>query len=236
MQSAPTLALLLPWIFSACAVVGTREPVSLVELRARGAVLQKHEYSCGAAALATLMSLFGSPMTENEALRLIFGSELPVVAGKDGRPQLRALNLEDLETGARKAGFKVISAQVAEKRDLESSLRALKPAIARLSLYGEYLHFVVLRDISEDWVSVTDPGYGNFKLPKSQFFASWEAGDRVLLTIGRHPFEAWKTSDEKPVSLKRSEKDVILPHEELSPMPLYRSIQQRLAQIGTLSR
>lgn len=221
---------------AACAGQPTRAPKSFSELRAEGAVLQTHEYSCGAAALATLMGMFGRPVTELALLESIFDKELPMEAGPNGRQRLRALNLEDLEKGARQAGFKVVSVQVVEREALDGALQSLKPAIARMRLYGEYLHFVVLRDAGGGWVHITDPGYGTFKMPASQFYEAWQAGDKVLMTIGRHPFYAWRMRADKPVYLKRSEKDVLPPGEELGPMELYRSVQLRLPQMGTLAR
>lgn len=218
---------------SACAGAPTREPASLVELRGRGTVLQRHEYSCGAAALATLMGFFARPLGESEVLHLIFGETLPVEKAPDGREVLRALTLADLEVGARKEGFKVVSVQVPEAKGLEEALHSLKPAIARMSLYGEYLHFVVVRDIRGDWVSVSDPGYGSFRMPKSQFFASWDRGDRILLAIGREPFEAWKTREDR-IFLRRSEADRPELGEDLDLLPVYRAVHDRSARLGSL--
>ena len=36
--------------------VPTRKPLSLKELRTQGCIMQSHQYSCGAAALATVMT------------------------------------------------------------------------------------------------------------------------------------------------------------------------------------
>lgn len=207
----------------------------MLELRSEGAILQKHEYSCGAAALATMMGYFGSQTSEEDVLNAVFGGKLPEARLPDGRRVLRALTLEDLEMGARELGFTVISAQVPEAEGLEEALHALKPAIARMSLYGEYLHFVVVRDIAGDWVSLSDPAYGNYRMPKSQFFASWEGGDRVLLAIGREPFEAWKTREDR-LFLRRPDAGRLPPGDELSALPLYRAVQQRTAQLTVLPR
>lgn len=219
-----------------CALAPTRDPKSVLELRQEGAVLQAHEYSCGAAALATLMSYFGRTATEKEVLESIFGKELPVVRGPDGRPILRALNLEDLEKAARAADFKVVSVQVPASKDLAAALEALKPAIARMYLYEEFPHFVVLRDIQGDWVHVVDPAYGNVRMTTGQFLKAWEAGDGVLMAIGRRAFQAWKTRDDKPVYLRRDERDAPDLRSELDPFALYRSVHRRVSQLGTFPR
>lgn len=231
-----TISLAALGLSAGCALAPTREPRSVLELRHEGAVLQAHEYSCGAAALATLMSYFGRPATEKEVLDSIFGKDLPVVRGPDGQLRLRALNLGDLEKAARAAGFKVVSVQVPAAKDLAAALEALKPAIARMYLYEEFPHFVVLRDIQGDWVHVVDPAYGNVRLTTRQFLKAWEAGDGVLMAIGRLPFQAWKTRDDKPVYLRRDEKDAPDIRAELDPSGLYRSVHRRVSQIGTFPR
>lgn len=220
---------------AACAGVETRAPIPLSELRSRDVILQAHEYSCGAAALATLLGLLGRPTTEMEVLRSIFGERLPLETGPEGKTRLRALNLEDLETGARAAGFQVVSLQVPAK-SLPDALIALRPAIARMSLYKQYPHFVVLRDFRDGWAQIGDPAYGSIKLPASQFFSAWEAGDRILLTISRHPFYAWKTRDDRPLLLKRNEREPLPPSEALDPAPLLRAAHVRMTQLGSWPR
>lgn len=227
--------ILLCALLAGCALTATRAPIPLSELRSREVVLQAHEYSCGAAALATLMSLLGRPATESAVLRSIFGDSLPMEAGPEGRPRLRALNLEDLEKGARAAGFKVVSVQ-APAKSVEETLVALRPAIARMYLYKQYPHFVVIRDFRDGWVHISDPAYGAIKLPASQFLAAWEDGDRVLLTISRRAFYAWKTRDDRPLLLKRSELEAPPASEPLGPERLLRSVHARTAMIGSWPR
>lgn len=212
-----------------------RKPLSMVELRTQGAVLQRHEYSCGAAALATLMGLFGKPATELAVLKSIFGKNLPKTRGPGGREVLRALTLADLEKGARVRGFKVVSLQVKHARDFEAVLRSLQPAIARMSIYKEYHHFVVLHGIADDWVLISDPAYGKVRMPKQQLFDTWEAGERVLLAIGTKPFEAWRTREDR-VFLRRPDADRVPLKNSPGPMELFRAIHQRLPQVTTLIR
>lgn len=235
MSSRTGPAILAAGALAACSGVPTREPVPLSELRRKGAVLQAHEYSCGAAALATLMGIFGKPVGETALLESIFPKGLPMETGPDGSRRLRALTLEDLERGARQAGYSVVSVKV-DARGVEESLAELKPAIARMFLYERTLHFVVLRDVKDGWVSISDPAYGNVRLPASRFLAAWEKGDRVLLTIGRRPFYAWKTRDDGAMVLKRHESDVVGPEESSDPAPLYRTILRRLPELGSLPR
>jgi hypothetical protein len=215
----------------------TRSPLSLIELRTKGAVIQSLEYSCGAAALATLMGLMGSPATEAQVLDSIFGKELPTFEDKkDGKLKLRALTVDDLEKGARKAGFKVVSVQVPDPAEAEKVLYFFKPAITRMVLYGDYLHFVVLRDIEDGWVSVSDPGYGNFKITWKQFYEAWKAGDQIFLSIGQHPFYAWEDKESKQLYLKRNELDNLPIKEQIAPWGLFQSAHRGITQMGSLPR
>lgn len=232
-RSAAPLALVL---LGACAYAPTREPRSVVELRRQDTVLQTHEYSCGAAALATLMGRFGRPETESGVLRAAFGKSLPMERGPDGRPRLRALTLADLEKAARAAGFKVVSVQVPSRRAFAPTLEALGPGIARMQLYGEYPHFVLLEEIRDGWVRVRDPGYGNFWLPAGQLFASWDAGERFFLTISARPFYAWKQGDDRPAYLKRSDEEPLPASGEPAPPAIIGSVSRRAALLSSLAR
>lgn len=207
---------------------------SVQELRTRGAVLQRHEYSCGAAALATLMGRFGTKAEEVEVLKRVFGENLPKTRDAKGAELLPALTMADLEKGAREYGFKVVSLQVKRTEDLERVLDALQPVIARMTLYSEYHHFVVIHRLDEDWAWISDPAYGHVKLPKSQLFSAWESGERILLAISRVPFEAWKTREDR-IYLRRQPKE---PGLDAAPSPapgeLYESVHQRMSRLSTL--
>lgn len=226
-------AVFLATLLGACSRAQTRTPLSLAELRSQGTVLQTHEYSCGAAALATLMGRFGKAESEAGVLESIFAGKLPMEAVPGGGKRLRALTLADLEMGARNAGFKVVSVQVPDRPAFPEVMRALGPGIARMRLYGEISHFVLLDELSEGWVHVADPGYGNFWMPAESLFNAWDAGDRVFLTISKLPFYAWKEGDDKPVFLKRNDKEIRPPGTDSSPVDLQRSVQRRQALLGS---
>lgn len=223
-------------VAAACAGRPTRAPVSLSELRSRGTVLQRHEYSCGAAALATLFGRLGRPASEPEVLRSIFGDALPQEKAPDGRSRLRALTLGDLESGARAAGFKVVSVQVPARRALPEVLAALGPGIARLRLYNEYPHFVMLDGVKDGWVRVADPGYGSFWMPADRVFDAWEAGERLFLTVSRQPFDAWKAGDGKPVLLRRNPAEKLAPAPDPAPGSLVEGVQRDAAFLGSALR
>lgn len=197
-----------------------RQPVSMRELRAGATQIQSHEYTCGAAALATVLTSLGKPMTEKEVLDSIFSDTIPVRMNEQGEAEIPPLTAADLQKGARKAGFKVVSLQAADGREALEVLAKLRPIICRIYLYEEFLHFVVVRGIDNGWVSLSDPAYGNVRVPVSQFDKVWKSGDRVLLAVSKEPFLAWQ-SDSGQVFVKRSESETVPVVEAISPVSLY---------------
>jgi len=184
--------------------------LSMKELKEVDMIRQTHEYSCGAASLATLMNMFGTEkVSEIDILKSVFGEKLPVEKVKVGKKdiyKLRALNLEDLKKVAESMNFKVVALEALNNFEFNTIIK-LKPAIVRLKLYDEKLHFVVIKDVYENWVYISDPAYGNFRVPIRQFLKFWEEGEKVLLTISNYPFEIWKDDDGYYIS--RNEKENI---------------------------
>lgn len=208
----------------------------MVELRSKGCVQQAHQSTCGAAALATLMTAFGTPTTEPDILQIAFERESPLRASSNEDVSFRELNFADLEHAARARGFKVISLQALAGEDAVAAIRQLQPVIARLRLYGETLHFVVIRGIEGEWVSIGDPAYGNFRLPLRQFYAAWGEGGQYFLTIARKPFRACVDSGTGTTHVMRDESDP--PPVELDTVPtrLYRSAYEDVERVNRLVR
>lgn len=197
-------------------------------------MLQSHRYSCGAAALATLMTLLGEITFEPDVLKLIFGEKLPLETDEQGETYLRALTLADLEKAARAKGFKVVSLKAHSGKEAIQTIQSLKPVIARLLLYGDTLHFCVVQEIQDFWVFISDPSYGNVKITLKQFYQAWDAGDRIILTISKYPFYAWVSTDGKKTYVKRNERDVIVFLDDITPVSLYQSVLQRISLVNNL--
>ena len=208
-------------IFSAaCIREELREPQSLIEVRNKNMVRQTHEFTCGAAALATVMTELGTPTSELEVLTPIL-EDSPSLRLEDKSDseevEISAANLEKI---ARKAGFKAITLKINEDTFAVVALDRLSPAICRIKLFDEYLHFVVIEGIEDGWLLMSDPAYGRIRLPVSQFGKVWEEGDRVMLVISKMPFQAWK-SDSGQVFFKRDSKEIITKENEIAPYSLY---------------
>ena len=143
---------------------------SMKDLRDQNVVKQRFDFSCGAAALATLMRYgFGQNVTEAQLLVALF--DLPTEAEKADRER---------------TGFSLLDLQrVAQARDYNADGFRLEPA--QLTTLGGpvivfieprgYRHFAVLRGIRDDRVYLADPSRGNIRMPMYSFLESWLQDD-----------------------------------------------------------
>lgn len=222
-----------------CGIDRPRTPQSYIERRSQGNVRQTHQYSCGAASLATLMKSFDVVATETELLAEVFASDpkARIVGQPDETSELYLdpLTVKNLEDLARKRGFKVLSLQALAGHEAAASLETLSPCITRLKLYGDTLHFVVVHDMRHGFVHVSDPSYGNYRVPLRQFRQAWEAGDRIIVAISRRPFLVWE-DEEGGLYVKRDSDEVITRDESPYPVNLYQSARRAVTLTNSIVR
>lgn len=129
--------------------------------------MQRHDYSCGAASLATLLKYyFGEKdVTEQEILVEILGH---LTEEEIENRQRAGLSLLDLRDGARRRGY------TAEGLKLEPADLALLngPVLVHL-LRDDLPHFVILRGVRGDRAFLSDPSYGNLTLQADAFAKEW---------------------------------------------------------------
>lgn len=129
------------------------------ELRDMHIIKQQQDYSCGAAALATLLNAYyGQNLTEQKILDFVGINE--------------AFSFADLVNAAQHFGFRPL----AFVGDL-NALRQLKmPAIVYLKVNRPGVlagHFSVLRGMADNEVFLADPAWGNRRLTLARFEAMW---------------------------------------------------------------
>ncbi len=142
-----------------------KEVKSLKDLRYTTMVRQTRDYSCGAAALATILThYFGEETTEEQVLGTILehADEEAVERIRKEGVTLLDLKLYADSRGYEGAGYKI------EVQDLQLLDR---PAIALVD-YG-YHHFVVLKGIAEGRVHMADPAKGNLVKSLKEFQDMW---------------------------------------------------------------
>lgn len=144
---------------------GDAAPVrSLLEIRRVNVVVQQWDTSCGAAALATVLTYqLGDPVSEKQVAAAMVRR-----TGPDRVRTRGGFSLLDMKRYAEGRGFEVAGYAALSI----AQLAALAPAIVPLHLDG-YDHFVVFRGAAGGRAVVADPGYGNRTLTLSQFEKAW---------------------------------------------------------------
>lgn len=142
--------------------------LSLKELREDGVVIQKWDTSCGAAALATVLTYyFNDPLSERQ------------VAGGLLR-QTKALNVRyrggfsmlDMKHYAEERGYRGIGFRGLHLEDISYFDGPIVP----VKLHG-YNHYVVFKGLTADGrVRIADPAFGNRTLNKKRFTEAWVNG------------------------------------------------------------
>lgn len=143
------------------------------ELNEQHVVMQKYDYSCGAASLATLMKYyFHEDISEQQLINHIknmFSKSEYAVIEKEG------LSLLELEKISRSKGYQSASIRL----QLKSLYYIKGPVIVFLQGRG-YRHFAVLRGIKEDRVFLADPSRGNIRLSVGDFSKEWQGETFIL--------------------------------------------------------
>ena len=150
---------------------------SLLELRQERVILQNLDYSCGAAALATVLRHgFGADVTERELISLIFVFGQTPKSGIKKYFKRQGFTLLDLKRAARAKGFPSIGYKGMELQDLTDILSVDRlPILVPIRPLG-YNHFVVLKGIYGSRVYLADPAFGNKSMKIHQFLDVWIDG------------------------------------------------------------
>src|SRR5262245_34941577 len=144
--------------------------VSLREARFQTIILQKYDYSCGSAALASLLTFhYGRPTTEEEVFKGMFA------AGDQEKIRREGFSLLDMknalaERGSVADGFKV---------SLDRLEQLAVPVITLINT-GGYRHFVIIKGLSKDEIVLGDPAQGVIVAKREQFTPVWSG---VVLII-----------------------------------------------------
>lgn len=165
------------------------------ELRDRYVIKQKLDYSCGAAAIATLMvNYFGENTSEREMLDLLNIRLKGLSKEESSRKKRVGFSLLDLKYVAQQKGYKA-----AGFRLTFDQLRQLAaPVIVFVRPFG-YHHFAVLRGIAGDRVFLADPSRGNLRMRTAQFLDEYGG---VVFVLGKAGEEYIKSY---PLALSRSD-------------------------------
>lgn len=164
------------------------EPKSVAQFR--NVIHQAYDYSCGSAALTTLLDYYlGRNLQEKQVMEgMLQYGEADKIAAR------RGFSLLDMkryvgQLGYKSGGFK---ATLADLDELEHP--ALVPIV-----YAGFKHFVVIRDIHNNHVYVADPALGNISFTLTRFADIWD---------GNVVFVIFPSGQEPPNALALTEQDL----------------------------
>lgn len=148
--------------------------MSWKEIPFRSVVRQKFDFSCGSAAVATLLSHHYERATPEEAVfAAMWNAGDQDVIRKSGFSMLDIKRYLE-SAGYRAEGFRLSIAQLQ---------RLARPGLVILDLKG-YKHFVVVKGIQDDAVLVGDPMIGLTRYSHADFISQWNG---IFLSISDDP-------------------------------------------------
>lgn len=150
----------------------------LVEQQFRNIAHQAYDYSCGSAALTTVLnSYLGHNFEERQIMDgLLKYGEYEKIVQRRGFSLLdmkRLMTVLGYQSGGFKGGFD-------DLRKLE------QPAIVPIH-YGGFKHFVVVKKYKDGRVFVADPALGNISFPEERFKDIWENNVLFIIFPGQTP-------------------------------------------------
>lgn len=182
---------------------------SLKEARFRTTVPQQYDFSCGSAAIATLLTFqYGHPVTEADVFMAMYAS------GDQARIRHEGFSLLDMQRYLQSQGYQADGFELPLDKLLEEGL----PAIVLLNDKG-YRHFVVVKGMRDGRILLGDPARGTRALTRGTFDELWD--NNVLFVVhNRRPLAMfnqprdWRSSPSAPLGVgipRESLQSIVLP-------------------------
>ena len=167
-------------------------------LRYTGMVAQQRDFSCGAAALTTLLDDgYGFDFSEAQTIAAMMR-----VVAHPAEVLKSGFSMLDMKAFVETLGLHAVGFEV----NMAAMRRLRIPVIVLLEVDG-YSHFVVVKKVDRDLVFISDPALGNRALDVDVFARSWQG--LVLAVVGR-PFLVDSPLLRDNVSRARQAHDVLL--------------------------
>ncbi len=144
---------------------------NLRQARFKTTMLQKYDFSCGSAAVATLLTHhFSYPVTEQAVFEEMYAQ------GDQEKIHKEGFSLFDMKRYLANHGF------IADgfKQPLDKLNDARVPAIVLINENG-YHHFVVVKGLQADRVLIGDPAQGTRAIPRHVFEQRW--ANKLLFVV-----------------------------------------------------
>lgn len=161
---------------------------SLKEARFQTVVPQRYDFSCGSAALATLLTYhYGAPVSEAQTFESMYK------VGDKPKIHKEGFSLLDMKRFLESIGIKADGFEM----DVDQLTEVGIPAIVLLNV-GGYKHFVVVKGIRGEEIVVGDPAQGVNILRRRDFDAMWNGIAFVIrqdIDVARRNFNAERDWD-----------------------------------------
>lgn len=175
---------------------GVIVPVSSIRQdRLAGTLLQQYDFSCGSAAVATLLTHhYGYPVSESTVFEHMYKQ------GDQAKIQREGFSLLDMKRFLKTHGFEADGFE----QPLEKLAETRVPAIVLINENG-YLHFVVVKGLRGERVLIGDPANGTRAVSRKAFDASWQS--RLLFVVHNRMESArfnlssdWRAAPQAPLT------------------------------------
>jgi len=174
----------------------TMRVTSLKEARFGTTIPQQYDFSCGSAAIATLLTYqYNTPVTEEEVFMRMY------THGDQARIRRDGFSLLDMRRYLQTLGYEADGFELPLEKLLEEGV----PAIVLLNDRG-YRHFVVVKGLKNGRVLLGDPARGTRAMPRSRFDALWD--NRVMFVVHNRRELAqfnnardWRTAPPAPLDI-----------------------------------
>jgi len=168
---------------------------SMQALRFASTLRQQYDFSCGSAALATLLTHhYGFPVSESTVFAAMWAQ------GDQDKIRREGFSLLDMQRYLAANGFQADGFRL----PLDNLVEAGLPAIVLITEQG-YNHFVVIKGYGAGRVLLGDPSSGTRSLPRARFEAIWPT--RLLFVIHTAPGEPhfnladdWRAAPRAPLA------------------------------------
>lgn len=148
---------------------------SVKQLRFGATMRQQYDFSCGSAALATLLTHhYATPVSEQQVFEQMY------LKGDQKKIRKEGFSMLDMQRYLAAGGFRADGFKLPLSKLVEARL----PAIVLVSDKG-YHHFVVIKGIAQDRVLMGDPSSGARALSLAAFDAIWVG--KLLFVIHGQP-------------------------------------------------
>jgi predicted double-glycine peptidase len=141
------------------------------ELKYRTVIRQKYDFSCGSAAIATLLSYhYGTPTKETAVFSDMWEH------GDKQKIQEDGFSMLDMQQYLARLGFQSNGYRSTLSRVIEANV----PGVVLLN-FGGYMHFVIVEGVRNGRVLIADPALGTRALTTAEFEKDWNGIFFVVL-------------------------------------------------------